>query len=80
MTRASDARPTRRVVSTRLDGDFVLEVGEHELTIRPKGCRRGGPAEVIVVYGLIYQRELVARAEEQRREKIRARRARKGGR
>lgn len=80
MTRASDQRPTRRVVSSRLDGDFVLEVGEHELTIRPKGSRRRGPAEVIVTYGLIYQRELVSRVEEKRRAKIRARRIRRGGR
>lgn len=69
MTRPSDHRPTRRVL-LGADGELVVELYRMRITIRPLGTRRGGPAEIEVTPSLVYQRELVARAERTRREKL----------
>jgi hypothetical protein len=62
-TRASNARPTVRVVKTRYDGDLVLEVREDGFTLRPPRTRRGGANEVTLTWGAMYQRLMAARAE-----------------
>lgn len=74
MTRAHETNPTRRIVVSGFGEELVVEVYSRRLVLRPKGCKRGGPAEVEVGPGQLYQRLLVARAEEKRRAKKRARR------
>lgn len=69
MTRAHELTPTRRVVTDGFGDDLIIEVFARRLVLRPKGCKRGGPAEVEVTPGQLYQRLLVARAEERRRAK-----------
>lgn len=69
MTRAHELTPTRRVVTDGFGEDLIIEVFARRLVLRPKGCKRGGPAEVEVTPGQLYQRLLVARAEERRRAK-----------
>lgn len=69
MTRAHELTPTRRVVTDGFGDDLIVEVFARRLVLRPKGCKRGGPAEVEVTPGQLYQRLLVARAEERRRAK-----------
>jgi len=54
MTKASDAKPTVRKVHSLHDGQLTVEIREHTCTIRPKGCRRGGPAEISLSWGTIY--------------------------
>jgi 5-enolpyruvylshikimate-3-phosphate synthase len=72
MTHGSDERPTRRVLRA-LDGtEYVVELRASLLTIRPKGTRRNGRAEVVVTPSSIYTRALIARAEAEQREKRRA--------
>ena len=79
MTRAKETQPTRREVATKYDGPMVAEVTARVLTLRPKGCRRGGPAEVTVAWGAIYNRALMEVALEKARAKRAAQRARKRG-
>lgn len=74
MTRASAERPTKRLVIGRMGQDFVVELQSHLIVVRPKGCRRGGPAEVVISPSTLYQRLLIARADEQRAERRRSRR------
>lgn len=69
MTRPSDHRPTRRVLQGA-DGELVFELRPTVIAIRPIRTRRGGPAEIQVTPSLVYQRELVARADGERREKL----------
>lgn len=77
MTRAKDEAPTRRLM-TSLDGeDYVIELAARYLRLRPKGTRRGGPAEVSVTPGQLYVRLMVVRADERRRERKRKRRGRR---
>lgn len=58
-TRASNDRPTRRLMSTAI-ADYVVELGAREIRIRPYRTRRGGSGEVQVGVGVLYQRLLVA--------------------
>ena len=77
MTRASDSRPTRRVMLT-IDGvELVVELRRRTITIRPLGARRGGPAEVEVTAGAIRVRALMDRADRAHREKLARRKARR---
>lgn len=69
-------RPTVRIVLTTT-GEYVAELNDRTLTLRPIRTRRGGPQEVTIPWGAIYVREMWERAEEIRRAKARARRARK---
>ena len=62
------------------DGPLVAEITARVLTLRPKGCRRGGPAEITVTWGSIYNRVLMEIALEKVRAKRRAKRAKRGGR
>lgn len=62
MTRAQDDRPTRRVVRGKIKErpkDFIVEVGQHFLRLRPKRTRN---AEVVVDYTALYERALYAEA------------------
>lgn len=63
MTTRATARPLTRLVKTRYDGDLVLEVTEDGFKMRPPRTRRGGPAEVTLTWGTIYQRLMAARAD-----------------
>lgn len=78
MTRATDERPTRRVLSGYMGADYVVELEARRIVVRPKGTRRGGRSEVAVTPSLLYDMMLMRRAEEQQRERRRARR--RGGR
>jgi hypothetical protein len=72
MTVATD-KPTRRIVRTS-DQEMVAEVRGDTLTLRPKGTRRGGPAEVSVLWGAIYYRAMLERTSQgKRRSRRRAR-------
>jgi hypothetical protein len=54
--------------------EFTVDITGSEFRIRPKHTRRGGPAEVSVSVGAMYERLLVARADAARRAKAEARR------
>ncbi len=78
MTRASDVRPTRRLLtSDRYRDEYVVELRASLILMRPKGSRRGGPAEVAVYPGAIYTRAMIARVDAERRAKAAARKARR---
>lgn len=72
MTPARDLKPTRRELQGRgwltLPGPlFVVELSRGTIAVRPKGARRGGPAEVVLPVGLLYQHGLQARVVPKRR-------------
>lgn len=46
-------RPTVRSV-VGLHGAYVVEAHDRSLTLRPKGARRGGPAEVTLTWEQVY--------------------------
>jgi len=74
VTRASDSRPTRRVL-LNLDGaELVVELRARSITIRPLGTRRGGRAETP---GSIYLRALMDRIDRDRSEKMARRKPRR---
>lgn len=54
MTRASDERPTRRVILSQFGDEYVVELRREVIVLRPKGSRRGGPAEVQLSPGKLY--------------------------
>lgn len=61
MTSAKEDTPTRRLVFGR-DGDiFVIEIYARRILMRPKGCRKGGPAEREISPGVLYQRLMTPR-------------------
>lgn len=66
-------RPTRREVDSS-HGPLVAELLDRMLTLRPKGARAGGPAEISVTFGQIYQRAMEDRVLAKLREKQRQRR------
>ncbi len=75
MTTRATSKPLRRVVQT-MDGELVAEITDRVLTLRPPKTRRGGPAEISVVWGSIYLRGMVALVEERRKMKRRKRKGR----
>ena len=60
-TRATNEHPTRRLMTDAV-GDYVVELSERTITIRPARARKGGPAEIAVTMKLVYERALMARA------------------
>lgn len=78
MTRGSDVRPTRRLLSGPA-GEYAVELRESLILIRPKGARRNGGAEIVVTPGQVYVRAVMARVDAERREKRKLRRAHRGG-
>lgn len=83
MTPASDLRPTRRRMTSRgywgLPGDeYVVEMHRTVLKVRPKRTRSGGPAEVVVPIGILYQHALVERLVAEKKAKKAARRKKRG--
>ena len=72
MTRGSDERPTRRLMRSTW-GDLVVELRESTLVVRPKGSRTGGPAEIAVRVGSVYQRGLEQALAERKRARKKAR-------
>lgn len=66
MTKASETKPTTRACVGKYGDPYVVEVRATTITIRPKGTRRGGPAEVEVAIGALHQRLLVARSKARR--------------
>lgn len=46
-------RPTVRCV-VGMHGDYVIEAHDRSLTLRPKGCRRGGRTEVTMTWERVY--------------------------
>jgi hypothetical protein len=60
MTQGSDSKPTRRLLQAyRSDKELVVELGRSRITIRPKGTRRGGKAEVSIAASALYDRLLI---------------------
>lgn len=76
MTKGSDLRPVRRMMDGIRGGNYAVEVRARTVVIRPKGARRGGPAEVTVTPGAVYVRAMMAQAEARKAMK----RRRRGGR
>jgi hypothetical protein len=67
MTKASDDKPVRRVTTPNRYGEvFVVELYNSRIVVRPKGARRGGPAEVEMSPSLFYQRLMAPRAKKGR--------------
>lgn len=77
MTRASDLRPTVRVLLGGRGTELVYEIRAGRITIRPLGCRRGGPAEVEVTPLSIYEQALIVRANRKRAERLARRQERR---
>jgi hypothetical protein len=73
MVRATNERPTRRRVSSRLGQEYVVELRAETIAIRLKGARRGGPMEVFVTPGAVFIRALQARVDKEKAEKRKAR-------
>lgn len=61
MTTRATAKPVVRFVDGASVGVLVAEIRADTLTLRPKGARKGGPAEVSVRWGLVYQLALLRR-------------------
>ena len=61
MTRASAEHPTRRLVRGGDGNDYVVELTDRTITLRPKRARAEG-AIVWLTPDTIYQRALLARA------------------
>ena len=59
-TRATD-KPTVRVVQTKYSGDLVAEIRATTVTLRPPRTRKGGPAEIVVTWGYVYDKVLAGR-------------------
>jgi hypothetical protein len=67
MTKGSNTRPTRRVLEApRHDRPFVVELLSEVIILRPKGARRGGPAEVVVLPGAVYVRAMMQQTRSRR--------------
>jgi hypothetical protein len=67
VTSATNETPTRRAMASRVGlrlEEYIVELGASEITIRPKGTRRGGPAEVTFSVSAIYERCLMARVHQ----------------
>jgi len=62
VTHGNDEHPTVRVMNTP-EGQVVVEVKSRTLVIRPFRTRKGGPAEVTVNIGSVYNRALMNRAK-----------------
>lgn len=72
MTRGSDVRPVRRVLTSHAGyrpEDYVVELRQTLILIRPKGTRIGGRAEVAIPVGAVYQRALISRMADEKRAK-----------
>lgn len=76
MTRATNERPTRRLMESGGD-EYVVELIAGVIIIRPKGSRRNGPAAIYVTPGQVYVRALQVRVDKERAEKRKARKSRK---
>jgi len=64
MTKASDTTPVRRVTTpNRYGEEFVIEVYNSRIVVRPKGSRKGGKAEVEMTPSLFYQRLMAPRSK-----------------
>lgn len=64
MTPATNESPTKRVMSVPQPGgreEFAVELSVSNITIRPKGTRKGGPAEVVLNINSVYTRALMDR-------------------
>ena len=66
MTRAT-SQPTRRIVQDKTGREYVAEVRADTLALRPLRSRRGGPADVVMTWGAVYTRALLARPKARRR-------------
>lgn len=49
-------KPLARLLTSRYSGDLVVELTTDSITIRPKGKRRGGPQEVTITAGALYDK------------------------
>ena len=78
MTRAQDAKPTKRIISDRDGQEYVIEVGYRTLRMRPLRSRRGGPADKLLAPGAIYVRQFIAELEVKQRAKRKGRRGSRG--
>lgn len=66
MTKASALKPVKRIVTGAGKyerEEYVAEVYQTRLVLRPKGCRRGGPAEVALDFGSLYLNAMMRRAK-----------------
>jgi hypothetical protein len=61
MTEATNASPTRRLMKDRDGKTLVVELSQGLVTIRPLGTRRGGPQEVELPIGAVYQRGVMSK-------------------
>lgn len=78
MTPASDSSPTRRIVSGYQGALYVVELRAGEIVVRPKGSKRGGPAEVSITPSALHDRLLLAKPTAARPTSGRRKRVRRG--
>lgn len=62
MTEAKVSRLIKRRVMTERGDELVVTLAGPTLTLRPKGTRSGGPAEVVLDLGVLYLRAQGAQA------------------
>lgn len=63
MTTRATAKPLRRIVSGGSQGEFVAEIRDDTVTLRPVRTRIGGDAEVHLRWSLVYQLALLRRED-----------------
>lgn len=64
MTRAKDESPTQRIVKGYQGKEYVVELRSDQIIVRPKGARRGGPAEVTITPSALHDKLILAWARQ----------------
>jgi len=68
-----------RSVGKTWDDRYIVELQDDTLSLRPKGCRRGGPASCTISWGSLAQHLAHLKLEQRARDQKRARKARRRG-
>lgn len=59
MTRATD-KPLARLLKGYKGAEYVVELTEQYITVRPKGAKRGGPQEVRITPSSLHDKLILA--------------------
>lgn len=60
MTRANNEAPTRRIVKGYQGSEYVVELSEGLISVRPKGARKGGPADKQITPSALHDKLVMA--------------------
>lgn len=70
MTRATNEAPTRRIVRGYHGAEYVVELTESAIIVRPKGSRKGGSAEKSITPSALHDKLMLADAPVRRRKRF----------